>query len=150
MPMFFTLLGVFHLFMMSAGGSAPLNTDIGDEGVNKARAAGTEKEKAGNSEDENMEDVAADIYDLIKDIRDPEKPNSLEELEVVFEEGVQVYPLKGSDEGYIIRVQFTPTVPHCSLATLIGLCIRVKLERSLPQKHKVNSVLTNSGTSLEN
>ena len=36
------------------------------------------------------------------------------------------------------RVQFTPTVAHCSLATLIGLCIRVKLLRVLPPRFKVD------------
>ncbi len=34
-------------------------------------------------------------------------------------------------------IQFTPTVQHCSMATLIGLCIRVKLLRSLPPRFKV-------------
>ena len=28
----------------------------------------------------------------------------------------------------MIRVDFTPTVPHCSMATIIGLCIRTRLE----------------------
>lgn len=37
-----------------------------------------------------------------------------------------------------MRVEFNPTVPHCSLATLIGLCIRVKLERSIPDKFKLD------------
>jgi hypothetical protein len=32
----------------------------------------------------------------------------------------------------------SPTIPHCSMATLIGLCLRVKLLRSLPQRFKVN------------
>jgi hypothetical protein len=40
--------------------------------------------------------------------------------------------------GLIIRVCFTPTVAHCSMATLIGLCIRVKLQRVLPQRFKVD------------
>ena len=35
------------------------------------------------------------------------------------------------------RVQFTPTVQHCSMATLIGLCLRVKLMQSLPARFKV-------------
>lgn len=35
-------------------------------------------------------------------------------------------------------MQFTPTVQHCSMATLIGLCIRVKLLRSLPPRFKVS------------
>ena len=30
-----------------------------------------------------------------------------------------------------------PTIPHCSFATLIGFCIRVKLLRSLPSRFKV-------------
>ena len=38
---------------------------------------------------------------------------------------------------WLCRVQFTPTVQHCSMATLIGLCIRVKLLRSLPRRFKV-------------
>ncbi|CAL5441277.1 unnamed protein product [Camellia sinensis] len=36
-------------------------------------------------------------------------------------------------------VTFTPTVEHCSMATVIGLCLRVKLMRSLPLHYKVNS-----------
>lgn len=36
-----------------------------------------------------------------------------------------------------INVHFTPTIPHCSMATLIGLSIKVCLLRSLPQKYKV-------------
>jgi len=36
-----------------------------------------------------------------------------------------------------IVVEFTPTIPHCSMATLIGLCIRVKLLRALPSRFKV-------------
>lgn len=36
------------------------------------------------------------------------------------------------------QVQFTPTVEHCSMATLIGLCIRVKLLRALPPRFKVH------------
>lgn len=35
-------------------------------------------------------------------------------------------------------VTFTPTVPHCSLASLIGLCIREKLKRTLPYRTKIN------------
>uniref|UniRef100_A0A8C7YBZ7 Cytosolic iron-sulfur assembly component 2A n=1 Tax=Oryzias sinensis TaxID=183150 RepID=A0A8C7YBZ7_9TELE len=56
--------------------------------------------------------------DVIRSIRDPEKPNTLEELEVVTEKCVEVQDL-GEDE-YLIIIKFSPTVPHCSLATLIG------------------------------
>merc|ERR1712039_34969 len=37
-----------------------------------------------------------------------------------------------------IFVRFTPTVPTCSVATLIGLTIKAKLQRSLPVKYKVD------------
>lgn len=33
---------------------------------------------------------------------------------------------------------YTPTIPHCSMATLIGLSIRVQLLRTLPARFKVN------------
>ena len=36
------------------------------------------------------------------------------------------------------RVFFTPTVSHCSMATLIGLCVRVQLLRALPSRFKVD------------
>ncbi|XP_006809695.2 cytosolic iron-sulfur assembly component 2A isoform X1 [Neolamprologus brichardi] len=81
-----------------------------------------------------MEEKALEVYDVIKSIRDPEKPNTLEELEVVTEKCVEVQEL-GEDE-YLIIIRFSPTVPHCSLATLIGLCLQVKLQRCLPFKHK--------------
>lgn len=35
-------------------------------------------------------------------------------------------------------VNFTPTIPHCSMATIIGLSIRVQLLRALPSRFKVN------------
>ena len=36
-----------------------------------------------------------------------------------------------------VVIEFTPTIPHCSMATLIGLSIRVKLLRCLPSRFKV-------------
>ena len=36
-----------------------------------------------------------------------------------------------------VDIFFTPTIPHCSMATLIGLSIRVKLLRALPSRFKV-------------
>ena len=50
--------------------------------------------------------------------QDPERPETLEELEVVKEEGVMVRCVK--EEEVWVTITFTPTVPHCSLATLIG------------------------------
>lgn len=62
--------------------------------------------------------VLCSASDVIRTIRDPEKPNTLEELEVVTEKCVEVQEL--GEEEYLIIIRFSPTVPHCSLATLIG------------------------------
>ncbi|KAG5221264.1 FAM96B protein [Salix suchowensis] len=59
--------------------------------------------------------------DLIRHISDPEHPNSLEELRV-----------------NRVIVEFTPTVPHCGMSTLIGLSIRVRLMQSMPPRFKVD------------
>ena len=46
--------------------------------------------------------------------------------------------LQVDDENNYVGIEFTPTIPHCSMATLIGLSIRVKLLRSLPPRFKVH------------
>jgi metal-sulfur cluster biosynthetic enzyme len=46
------------------------------------------------------------------------------------------------NENNEINVKFTPTIPHCSMATLIGLSIRVQLLRSLPSRFKVSVAIT--------
>ncbi|XP_064618513.1 cytosolic iron-sulfur assembly component 2A-like isoform X2 [Lineus longissimus] len=94
-----------------------------------------------------MDEIAGDIYDIIRCIKDPEKPENLEELEVVSEEMVKVEQFL--EDTLLITVRFTPTVPHCSLATLIGLCMRVKLERDLPHKHKLDIYITKGTHSTE-
>ena len=48
---------------------------------------------------------------------------SLEELKVVKEDSVWVRTVR--DEEVWVTITFTPTVPHCSLATLIGIYIPV-------------------------
>ncbi|KAK9032627.1 hypothetical protein V6N11_056886 [Hibiscus sabdariffa] len=69
----------------------------------------------------------------IVDIKDPEHPYSLEELKVITEDAIEV-----DNERSYVRVTFTPTVEHCSMATVIGLCLRVKLMRSLPSHYKMD------------
>ena len=71
-----------------------------------------------------VQNLKFDIYDQIRTIRDPEKPQNLEELSVVVEDLIFVYPLSGASNKFIATIEFVPTVPHCHLATLIGLCIR--------------------------
>ncbi|CAB4375127.1 unnamed protein product [Rhizophagus irregularis] len=86
-------------------------------------------------EDENIEDKidSREVFDLIRSISDPEHPLTLEELNVTQLEHVTV-----DDNNDRIVIEFTPTIPHCSMATLIGLCIRVRLLRSLPERFKVD------------
>ncbi|XP_074584908.1 protein AE7-like [Curcuma longa] len=74
-----------------------------------------------------------EIFDHVRDIKDPEHPYSLEELKVVTEDSIEV-----NDKESHVRVTFTPTIEHCSMATVIGLCLRVKLMRSLPSRYKVD------------
>ncbi|KAJ6641723.1 MIP18 family protein galla-2 [Pseudolycoriella hygida] len=78
-----------------------------------------------------------EIFDLIRAINDPEHPLSLEELHVVQQNLISV-----DNAHNEIKVNFTPTIPHCSMATLIGLSIRVKLLRSLPPRFKVTVEIT--------
>ncbi|CAG7904072.1 unnamed protein product [Brassica rapa] len=74
-----------------------------------------------------------DILFVCLDIKDPEHPYSLEQLKVLTEDSVEV-----DDSKSRVRVTFTPTVEHCSMATIIGLCVRVKLMRSLPSRYKID------------
>lgn len=76
------------------------------------------------------------IFELVRDINDPEYPNTLEQLAVVRCEHITV-----DLSRYYVRVDFTPTIPHCSMATLIGLCIRVRLMRALPYAYEVDVVV---------
>lgn len=84
-----------------------------------------------------------EIFDMIRNIQDPEHPLTLEQLNVVNQDHVSV---KDNDNGVsTVHVRFTPTIPHCSMATLIGLSLRVKLGRSLPPRFLI-SVRIEPGT----
>ncbi|KAJ2082171.1 Cytosolic iron-sulfur assembly component 2B [Coemansia sp. RSA 988] len=76
---------------------------------------------------------AKEVYDQIRKINDPEHPLTLEQLRVINCGHITV-----DDAASHVVIEFTPTIPHCSMATLIGLCIRVRLLRSLPERFKVD------------
>jgi metal-sulfur cluster biosynthetic enzyme len=79
--------------------------------------------------------TAAEIFDLIRHIQDPEHPHSLEALGVVKLNQIDIVT-NNNNQHNKITVEFTPTIPHCSMATLIGLCLSVKLQRcQLPRTH---------------
>lgn len=100
----------------------------------KERAERRKPLVAAGAEGEREPIDAAEIFDHIRDIVDPEHPYTLEQLSVVDESLINVNDGAGS-----VAVTFTPTVAHCSMATLIGLCIRVKLLRCLPPRFKVRA-----------
>ncbi|NWI21450.1 MIP18 protein, partial [Crypturellus soui] len=79
---------------------------------------------------------------LIRSINDPEHPLTLEELNVVEQVRRRAPCAQVNDSESTVAVAFTPTIPHCSMATLIGLSIKVKLIRSLPERFKVDVHIT--------
>lgn len=87
---------------------------------------------------------ALEVFEHIRDVTDPEHPYTLEQLNVVSEELITV-----NDSSGRVKVNFTPTVAHCSMATLIGLSLRVKLMRSLPPRFKVDIYVTPGTHSTE-
>jgi metal-sulfur cluster biosynthetic enzyme len=91
------------------------------------------RDRRDHGENEREPIDAVEVFDHIRDIQDPEHPYSLEQLNVVDVQAIEVDDASGR-----VTVQFTPTVEHCSMATLIGLCIRVKLLQSLPSRFKVD------------
>uniref|UniRef100_T1JJJ5 MIP18 family-like domain-containing protein n=1 Tax=Strigamia maritima TaxID=126957 RepID=T1JJJ5_STRMM len=79
---------------------------------------------------------------MVRWINDPEHPLTLEELRVVEEINCHI-----NDDENEVKIEFTPTIPHCSMATLIGLSLKVKLLRSLPERFKVD-VFISPGTHI--
>lgn len=79
--------------------------------------------------------------DLISTISDPEHPISLGALAVVSLPDISIKPsLPNVPESPLrtVTVLITPTITHCSLATVIGLGVRVRLEQSLPPRFRVD------------
>jgi hypothetical protein len=83
-------------------------------------------------DDATLEPVTeSEVFSLIRNLRDPEHPElTLEQLKVVKLEKIKM--IKNS-----LLVEYTPTIPTCSVATLIGLTIKFKLILCLPPVIKV-------------
>ncbi|KAL8828984.1 MAG: hypothetical protein Q9170_006363 [Blastenia crenularia] len=98
-----------------------------------------------NSDDEDeVEPIdEQEIYDLIAPIQDPEHPLTLGSLSVVNLPDISLTPTLSSHSSSLpaittVTVLVTPTITHCSLATVIGLGVRVRLEQSLPPRFRVD------------
>lgn len=109
-----------------------------------------------SNEEEDMEFEESDpidaqeIFDLIAHISDPEHPLTLGQLAIVNLDDIEVTDTGKCDQMGEVLVKITPTITHCSLATLIGLGIRVRLERALPPRFKITILLKKGSHQSEN
>jgi hypothetical protein len=96
-------------------------------------------------EDGRLAEVTpATIYELVRDIKDPEHPYTLEQLNVVSKDNIYVgliepdgsVPSTGLPIRHI-RILFQPTIPHCSMAAIIGLCIKLRVSRCVGEEYFV-------------
>ncbi|MCJ1339672.1 hypothetical protein MMC09_004962 [Bachmanniomyces sp. S44760] len=88
-------------------------------------------------EDDSVEEIdEQEIFDLISTISDPEHPLSLGSLSVVNLSDIYIRPLTPALSTVLVEI--TPTITHCSLATVIGLGVRVRLENALPPRFRVD------------
>lgn len=88
-----------------------------------------------------------EVYDLISTISDPEHPLSLGSLGVAKLEDITILP-PTSPRSRIstVTVLLTPTTSACSLTTVIGLGVKVRLVQALPPRFRVD-VRIKDGTS---
>lgn len=81
--------------------------------------------------------------DLIYTITDPEHPVSLGQLSVINLPDIKITPspslgMPSPNTIVNVFVEITPTITHCSLATVLGLAVRVRLEQTLPPNYRVD------------
>jgi len=95
---------------------------------------------ASDSDDYSVDDIdEQEIYDLISSISDPEHPLSLGSLAVVNLPDIHIQPPTSPHSSIsTVLVEVTPTITHCSLATVIGLGVRVRLEQALPPRFRID------------
>lgn len=100
-----------------------------------------------DSDEEREEIDEQEVYDLISTILDPEHPLTLGSLGVVNLDDIKIFP-PSSPRSRIssVRVLITPTTSACSLTTVIGLGVKVRLVNALPPRFRVD-VRIKEGTS---
>lgn len=100
------------------------------------------------SDEEEREEIdEQEVYDLISTILDPEHPLTLGSLGVVNLDDIRIIP-PSTPRSRISSVQvlITPTTSACSLTTVIGLGVKVRLVNALPPRFRVD-VRIKEGTS---
>lgn len=74
------------------------------------------------------------VFELLRGVKDPEHPYTLEQLGIIVLDGISILEVRseeamcrGGQPVRAISVLFAPTIPHCSMAGIIGLCISYQL-----------------------
>ncbi|KAK3675730.1 hypothetical protein LTR78_004371 [Recurvomyces mirabilis] len=100
------------------------------------------------SSDEEREEIdEQEVYDLISTISDPEHPLSLGSLGVVTLDDIKIVrPTSPRSRISTVTVLVTPTTSACSLTTVIGLGVKVRLVNALPPRFRID-VRIKEGTS---
>jgi len=109
--------------------------------------------------------VTREIFEHVKNINDPEHPYSLEQASVLkyltqffffvvadYDVYAQLDVVKESEvrvERSRAEIRFAPTVPSCSMVTLIGLSMRLKLSRVVPRRIKIDITVSPGSHSSE-
>ncbi|KDN46471.1 hypothetical protein K437DRAFT_256195 [Tilletiaria anomala UBC 951] len=127
----------------ASSGSGPgsrLGSGLGSESPPQwegaSTAATTPKISSLPSDERAIEEIdQQEVFDLVRSVSDPEHPLTLEQLAVVNPNHITITKANGFPH---ILLEFTPTIPHCSMSTLIGLSLRVRLMRSLPTHYKLD------------
>ncbi|CAX40782.1 conserved hypothetical protein [Candida dubliniensis CD36] len=128
--------------------------DESPESIDDTSSSSSSLEEEEEEEDNDFDPIdEQEIFDLIATISDPEHPLTLAQLAVVNLSDIKVINNHhgdggdGDGDGGIseVLIKITPTITHCSLATLIGLGIRVRLDRSLPSRYRIK-ILIKEGT----
>jgi metal-sulfur cluster biosynthetic enzyme len=77
--------------------------------------------------DPHLQMLREEVYDAVSVIKDPEHPYTLAQLKVVQEGNISVsFEAKNR---VAVDICIVPTVPHCTLVSMIGLCICFKLQQ---------------------
>lgn len=123
---------------------APAYPSLADPAVSSPEVLSDLSDDDDNTREEIDEQ---EVYDLISSITDPEHPLTLGSLGVVNLEDIQIFP-PSSPRSRISSVQvlITPTTSACSLTTVIGLGVKVRLVNALPPRFRVD-VRIKEGTS---
>ena len=90
-------------------------------------------------DDFDLNDTEVDVWSMLHTIRDPEFPYTIGQLRVIEPSGVHF-----EEDTLKISISFKPTIEHCSMATLIGLAIRVKLLRHFPTNYRLDVHLSSN------